>query len=133
MPEARLLWLPLVVGCGALYVWLALALVYRRTGPGSRTMGLALGAIAVWVSAAAAEVLLPTQAAYFFAVHVKYTAVALTPPGFLLFIVHYTERFPVRPHHVALLLLVPLCTIAAVWTNPWHELPVGSPAARPGR
>jgi len=132
LPEARLLWLPLLVAGGLLYLWLAAALVRRRTGPGSRTMGLALCAVAVWLVAAVVEVLAPSLPAYFIAVDVKYTAVALTPPGFLLFILHYTERFAVRPRHAALLLVVPACTIAMVWTNPWHELMWAHPPLGPG-
>jgi len=59
--------------------------------------------------------------AYFTAGAVKYTAIALTPPLVLLFICHYTERFTIRRGPLALLFLLPLCTIALVWTNPWHE------------
>ena len=120
MPDARLLWLLLLVAGALLYLWLAAALVRRRTGPGSRTMGLALCAVAVWLAATVAEVLVPGERAYLAAVGVKYTAVALTPPAFLLFIAHYTERYTIRRRHLAILFLVPAATIAAVWTNPWH-------------
>jgi diguanylate cyclase (GGDEF)-like protein/PAS domain S-box-containing protein len=121
VPEARLVWLPLLVAGGVVYLGLAAALVRLRTGPGSRTMGLALCAVAAWVGAAAAELLVPSLPAYFVAVAVKYTAIALTAPAFLLFIAHYTERFTVTRKQLALLFLLPLCTIALVWTNPWHE------------
>ena len=121
MPEARLVWLPLIVAGGLLYLVLALALVRRRTGPGSRTMGLTLCVIAVWLCSAAAEMVARGEDAYFTAVAVKYTAIAVTPPLVLLFICHYTERFTIRRGPLALLFLLPLCTIALVWTNPWHE------------
>jgi diguanylate cyclase (GGDEF)-like protein/PAS domain S-box-containing protein len=121
VPEARLFWLPLIAAGGLTYLGLAAALVRLRTGPGSRTMGLTLAGIAVWLGAAVAEVLVPGQDAYVAAVAVKYTAIALTPPGVLLFICHYTERFTIRRGPLALLFLIPLCTIALVWTNPWHE------------
>lgn len=121
MPEARLVWLPLLVAGGFLYLGLAAALVRRRSGPGSRTMGLALCAVATWLGAAAAEILVPGERAYFAAVAVKYTAIALTAPAFLLFIVYYTERLAVSRRQLGLLFLIPLCTIALVWTNPWHE------------
>ncbi len=121
VPDARLGWLPFLVAAGLLYPTLAVALVRRRVGPGSRTMGLALCAVAVWVMAAAAELLVPIGSAHVAAVAVKYSAIALTPPGFLLFCLHYAERVALRPRHVALLLLPALCTIAVVWTNPWHE------------
>jgi len=135
VPEARLFWLPWIVAGGALYVWLAAALVRRPTGPGSRTMGFALCAVAVWLAAAAAEVLVPGERAYLVAVAVKYTAIALAPPAFLLFIAHYTERYAIRPVHVALLFALPLATIALAWTNPWHEWmwahpPLGPDGAR---
>jgi diguanylate cyclase (GGDEF)-like protein/PAS domain S-box-containing protein len=120
VPEARLVWLPLVVAGGLVYLGLAAALVRLRTGPGSRTMGLTLAAVAVWICGAAAEQLVP-EPAYLVAVNVKYTAIALTAPAVLLFIVHYSERFRVSRRQLALLFAVPLCTIAMVWTNPWHE------------
>ena len=103
MPEARLVWLPLIVAGGLLYLVLALALVRRRTGPGSRTMGLTLCVIAVWLCSAAAEMLARGEDAYFTAVAVKYTAIAVTPPLVLLFICHYTERFTIRRGPLALL------------------------------
>jgi diguanylate cyclase (GGDEF)-like protein/PAS domain S-box-containing protein len=131
LPEAPLVWLPLLVAASLLYLGLAAGLMRRRTGPGSRTMGFTLCCVAVWVSAAAAELLVASPAAYVAAVATKYTAIALTPPGFLLFIVHYTERFAVRPLHLALVMLVPLATIAAVWTNPWHELMWAHPPLGP--
>jgi diguanylate cyclase (GGDEF)-like protein/PAS domain S-box-containing protein len=121
VPEARLLWLPLILAGALLYLWLAAALVRARTGPGSRTMGLALCAVAVWLATTVAEMIVPGERAYLAAVGVKYTAVALTPPAFLLFIAYYTERYAVRPRHVALLFLVPAATVGVVWSNPWHE------------
>ena len=84
-------------------------------------MGLTLCVIAVWLCSAAAEMLARGEDAYFTAVAVKYTAIAVTPPLVLLFICHYTERFTIRRGPLALLFLLPLCTIALVWTNPWHQ------------
>jgi diguanylate cyclase (GGDEF)-like protein/PAS domain S-box-containing protein len=132
VPDARLVWLPLIVAGGLLYLVLALALARKRTGPGSRTMGLALCAVAVWLAAAATEALVESERAHAAAVAVKYSAIALTAPGFLVFMVHYTERFTVRPWHLAALFFVPLCTIAVVWTNPWHEWMWPHPPLGPG-
>lgn len=132
MPEARLVWLPLIVAGGLLYLVLALALVRKRSGPGSRTMGLALCTVAVWLVAAVVETLVESDRAHTAAVAIKYSATALTPPGFLLFMVHYTERFSVRRWHLAALFLVPLCTVAVVWTNPWHEWMWPHPPLGPG-
>ena len=132
MPEARLFWLLLIVAGGLIYLGLAAALVRLRTGPGSRTMGLTLAGIAVWNGAAAAEMLVASPEAHLTAGAVKYTAIALTPPGVLLFICHYTERFTIRRRPLALLYLVPLCTIALVWTNPWHEWMWPHPPLGPG-
>jgi diguanylate cyclase (GGDEF)-like protein/PAS domain S-box-containing protein len=132
VPEAKLVWLPLIVAGGLLYGVLAAALVKHRTGPGSRTTGLTLCAVAVWLVAAAAESLVASEAAHSAAVAVKYTAIALTAPGFLLVMIHYTERFTVKPWHLALLFLAPAGTIAAVWTNPWHEWMWPHPPVGPG-
>ena len=120
MPEARLFWLPLILAGGLIHLGLAAALVRLRTGPGSRTMGLTLAGIAVWNGAAAAEMLVPGQDAYFTAVAVKYTAIALTPRRAALHLsLQRAPRDPARATRAAL----PRAALhdRVGWTNPWHE------------
>jgi hypothetical protein len=84
-------------------------------------MGLALGTIALWLLAGVAEQLAQGPDAYVVALNVKQAAIALTPPAILLFVVYYTERFTFSRRQLALLFALPLCTVALVWTTPWHE------------
>jgi len=119
VPEENLVWRPLLAG-GFVYLGLALALMRMPSGPGSRTMGLTLGAIAVWLFAAAAEHLAKGQQTYLVAMAIKQSAITLTAPALFLFTVRYTERATVSRRQLALLFVLPLCTIALVWTNPWH-------------
>jgi hypothetical protein len=113
LPEARLLWLPLLVAGGLLYLWLAAALVRRRAGPGSRTMGLALCAVAAWLVAAVAEVLVPSLPAYFAPSTSTRRSFSRRPAS--AFILHhraFTSGAARAPP------VVPACTIAMVWMNP---------------
>jgi diguanylate cyclase (GGDEF)-like protein/PAS domain S-box-containing protein len=114
-------WIPALVAGAMVYLALALALVRNRPGPGARAIGAALLAIAIWVATAVVESRTTTLDAYLLAAKIKYTAIALVPPLFFLFFLEYTDRMALRARHVALVLLLPLVTIALTWTNESHE------------
>jgi diguanylate cyclase (GGDEF)-like protein/PAS domain S-box-containing protein len=114
------------------YLSLAVALLRNRHGPGSRTIGLCMVAIAVWTGAAVAEWELRAPGAALLATKIKYTAIALAPPLLLLFLVQYLERFPLRGWQVVAVLLVPAVTIAFTWTNELHQWMWADPPVAPG-
>ncbi len=113
-------WIPVLVAGAMVYLALALALVRTRPGPGAREIGAALLAIAIWVVTAVIESRTTTLGAYLQTAKLKYTAIALVPPLFFLFFLEYTERMALRARHFALVLALPVITIALTWTNEVH-------------
>lgn len=119
MPDAPA-WLPILVLATGIYLALALMLLQHRSGPGTRTIGVCMLFVALWTIAAVAEYSTRSLEAMLFAAKVKYSAIALVPPLFLLFLVRYLERIAARPQHLAALFLLPALTIAVTWTNDSH-------------
>jgi diguanylate cyclase (GGDEF)-like protein/PAS domain S-box-containing protein len=113
-------WVPILVVATGVYLALALVLLQRRSGPGTRTIGVCMLFVALWNVSAVAESTAGTLEAMLLAAKVKYSAIALVPPLFLLFLVRYLERLAVRPPHLAALFLIPALTIAVTWTNDGH-------------
>lgn len=120
MPEPGS-WLPLLLFGSGVYLLLAFALLHHRYGPGTRTLGLCMIAVAVWTIGAAAESEAASPAAALLSAKFKYTGVALVGPLILLFFLQYLETARLRPLHVAALLALPAATIALTWTNDAHE------------
>jgi PAS domain-containing protein len=114
-------WMPFLVAGALVYIALAAALIRNRPGPGARSIGAALFAIAIWVMTAAIEARMTSLPAYLIVAKIKYSAVALVPPLFFLFVLEYTQRLAVGLRHRLALLALPLVTIALVWTNERHE------------
>ncbi|HSJ98556.1 MAG TPA: histidine kinase N-terminal 7TM domain-containing protein [Myxococcota bacterium] len=131
MPELSA-WTPflLVAACG--YLALATALLQRRYGPGTRTIGLCMLCVSVWTVSSVTEWRSNTAEAALLAAKVKYTAIALVPPLFLLFLLRHLERMHVRTWHLLALFAVPAATIAVAWTNDHHGWMWALPAVTTG-
>lgn len=119
MPDAPT-WLPILVLATGVYLALALLLLQHRSGPGTRTIGVCMLFTALWTVAAMAEYSTGSLEAMLFAAKVKYSAVALVPPLFLLFLVRYLERLAIRPLQLGALFAIPALTLAVTWTNDSH-------------
>lgn len=115
------LWTLLTAAGGVVYLSLAVSLLRHRPGPGAREIAAAMLAIVVWVGAAVLEVRTGDFAAYLLAVKLKYTAIALVPSLLLLFLLRHAERRRIDWRHWTAVLVVPLLTIVAVWTNESHQ------------
>lgn len=113
-------WTPFLLVAAFGYLALAAALVQRRSGPGTRTIGLCMLGVSVWTIAAVVEWQLGDRELVRLASKVKYSAIALVPPLLLLFLVRHLERVQVRPWHLVGLFALPAATIAVVWTNDGH-------------
>ena len=113
-------WVPVLVLATGVYVALALRLLHYRSGPGTRTIGVCMLFLALWIVSALAEYSTGSLEAMLLAAKTKYSAIALVPPLFLLFLVRHLERLVVRPSHLAALFLIPALTIAVTWTNDSH-------------
>jgi len=125
-------WLPILIAAAVVHLALAAMMLRNRYGPGSRTIGLALLAVALWVSASISEARAGSLDAYLLAAKLKYSAIALVAPLCFLFFLQYAERAVLRPGWVAAVLAVPLATIALTWTNEWHQLMWKHPPFGPG-
>jgi diguanylate cyclase (GGDEF)-like protein/PAS domain S-box-containing protein len=113
-------WTPFLLVGAAGYLALATALLHRRYGPGTRTIGLCMLAVSVWTVSSVTEWQAATAQAALMAAKVKYTAIALVPPMFLLFLIRHLERMHLRRWQLAALFAVPAATIAVAWTNDSH-------------
>lgn len=113
-------WFPLLLFGSGVYLLLAFGLLHHRYGPGTRTLGLCMMAVAAWTIAAMAEWKAGSLEAALLSAKFKYTGAALVGPLILLFFVQYLERLAVRPLHLAALLAIPVATIVVTWTNEGH-------------
>ena len=114
-------WMPFLVAGAMVYLALAVALIRTRPGPGARSIGAALFAIAIWVMSSAIEARTHELSSYLLVAKIKYSAVALVPPLFFLFVLEYTQRLAVGLRHRLAILALPLVTIALTWTNESHQ------------
>jgi len=130
--EAMQPWLPILIAAAAVHLSLATMLVRNRYGPGARTIGLALLAVALWISASIGEARAASPDTFLLAAKLKYTAIALVAPLCFLFFLQYAERAVLRPWLAAAVFAVPLATIALIWTNEWHQWMWRHPPFGPG-
>jgi signal transduction histidine kinase len=109
----------------ALAAAIALALVVmcwrRRAISGSRSLAGLLLALAVWSGAELLELLAVGPGAKIMWSKFSYLGAATCPTLLLVFAVEYTQRKKyLAPRFVLLRWLVPLITLALVFTNDWH-------------
>lgn len=123
---------PLLAAVSVFFVGLGVILLRNRQPPGVVPLGLALFAAAVWVGGAAAELLSVESITLLVLMRdLKYVGVCLLPPLLLLFVLRHA--LGLRPGGAATMLLfvVPVVSIAMVWTNPAHELMWPHPPPHP--
>ena len=90
---------------------------------GAGTFGLFLLPIGLWSLGAAFETLAGNPEAMLFWAKFQYLGIVALPVFWLRFTLHYTGRpEAVGRRELALLWLVPLATLALVWTNDLHQL-----------
>lgn len=110
----------------AALVGLTLALItwlWHRRAPGAWEFVLFLGAVVLWNTAYAIELILPELPSKLIASRVAYLGIVTSPVLWLLFVLYYTgpPRWLTRGRQLALF-VVPAVTLLLVWTNPWHHL-----------
>lgn len=114
-------WVPFLFMGAGIYLMLALALLRRHYGPGTRTVGLSMLAVTVWTIGAIAEWESGSPEATLLSVKFKYTGIALVSPLILLFFLQYLERIALRRWQIAALFVIPMATVAVTWTNDLHQ------------
>lgn len=95
----------------------------RRSEPGATPFVVLLADFFVWTVANAFEMMgtgLPQKLSWANIQYVCYNAIPLI---WLFLVLQYTGREQwLTPRRVGLLLIMPVLTVAAVWTNQWHGL-----------
>lgn len=107
----------LVSGSLAIYSW-------RQTStPGARAFALFALCVFIWCFLAVFEYLSANEATRIFFAKAEYLGIAFLPVPWLIFTLRYTHNDSwLRRVHYALLLVVPLLTVAFAWTDRWHGL-----------
>lgn len=114
--------LPALVGA-FIAALLAIFIWRRRPAPGATPSALAMVAITLWCLGYTRELASTDLPAILFWSKVEYMGIVGAPLAWLAFALEYTgrERFLTR-RNLALLAIVPLLTLIAVWTNEYHGL-----------
>ncbi len=96
---------------------------HRWKSPAAPYFILLFAAATVWNLGDAGEFLSVTPAAKFLFVCMEYPGMVVVPVAWFLIVLYYTgnSRY-ISGKTIALLSLIPLFTVAAVWTNPLHNL-----------
>jgi PAS domain-containing protein len=97
---------------------------YRsRERPGAMAFTVEMVGIMIWCGAYALQLFATTDATYLTFLRIEYVGTVFVPVAWLVFVLEYTGRENlVTWQSVAALLVVPVATLVAVWTNPMHHL-----------
>jgi diguanylate cyclase (GGDEF)-like protein len=118
---------------GAFFTALGVILLRNAYPAGARTLGLAMLAVALWVTAAAAEPLVATWTELFLVVRAfKYVGVCALPALFFIFVARYAMDTALPAWAVLVIVAVPAASLGLVLTNPLHELMWSHPPPAPG-
>ncbi len=102
---------------------LAVWVCRRRGVPGMAAFGAVIALGSLWSLSTALELTTPGFPDKVFWANIEYLGCALIPVGWLIGVAQYTDRAHwVTPRRVAALLIVPMLTLALVWTDPLHGL-----------
>jgi PAS domain S-box-containing protein len=113
--------LPLLITT-ILSVLVAYIIWRRRHAPGAASLAILMGALALWTLAYALSLTGTTLAGQLFWANVAFFGIVVVPTSWLTFALAYSGRVERITPHLPLLLIMPLATLAAVWTNEWHGL-----------
>ncbi len=95
----------------------------RRTIPESRTMAIAMAAIAFWSATTALEAAATQLSTKVFWAKIAYLGTYSTPPLYLTLALQYNKRGKwLNPRRLALLWVIPILTMVFALTNNWHHL-----------
>jgi PAS domain S-box-containing protein len=127
-------YLYLLVASGVLSAVLGVYAWSRRGAPGARTLALLMAGVSVWSLGYALESGAPGVGTKIFWAKVQYLGISTVPLAWLAFCARYTGRQGwLTRRNLALLGVVPLVTLALVWTNGLHGLVWASTTPDPSR
>jgi PAS domain S-box-containing protein len=116
---------PLVVplaGAALLSAGLAAYVWTRRRALEAKILGILMIAVAEWSLCAALELISATMEGKVFWSKIQYVGIVAVPAAWLLFTLRYVGSDGwTYGWRLGLLFVVPLLTVALVWTNEWHN------------
>jgi hypothetical protein len=113
----------LLVVSAVLALVIAVVIWRRGSAPGARACALVLVAAGHWAAMAALEHAAVDPAAKIAFAKLEYAGIVSVAPLWLTFSLAYTGRAAwLTPARVTALWVVPVLTLALVWTNEWHAL-----------
>ena len=116
-------WLVALAAALALGVGIAVQSYRSRERPGAIAFTVEMVAITIWCGAYALQLFATTDATYLTFLRIEYLGTVFVPVAWLVFVLEYTGRDNlVTRQSVAGLLVVPIATLVAVWTNPMHHV-----------
>ncbi|WP_227134420.1 histidine kinase N-terminal 7TM domain-containing protein [Halorubellus salinus] len=116
-------WLVALAATLALGVGIAVRSYRSRERPGAMAFTVEMVGITIWCGAYALQLFATTDATYLTFLRIEYLGTVFVPVAWLVFVLEYTGRDNlVTPQSVAALLVVPVATLVAVWTNPMHHV-----------
>lgn len=114
--------LPLLI-TALLSALLTLVIWRRRHAPGAVPLAVLMGAVAIWSLAYMLSLVPVTLAAQLFWANVVFFGIVLVPVSWFAFALAYTDQGGwLTRRRLLLLLVMPLTTLAMVWTNELHGL-----------
>lgn len=123
MPEQNLLYATLLLIAALSTMIIAVIVWQRRENPSARVLLWLTVAMVWWDLTYAFHWMGLAQPAKFFWLDATYAGVVLVPTLFLIFILYFTNQSHWLKHRLVwLLLLEPIATLAALWTDPYHNL-----------
>lgn len=98
--------------------------IYKRGTTVVRWFGLMMGSNAIWSIAYSLELASGTLDQALIFVSIEYIGIATLPLNWFLFCLSFCNKecWYKKPHNLIGILVVPVATLALVWTNPLHHL-----------
>ncbi|MFN0292155.1 sensor histidine kinase [Pedobacter helvus] len=98
--------------------------IYKRGTTVVRWFGLMMASNAIWSIAYGLELSSYTQEQALFFINIEYLGIATLPLNWFLFCLNFCNKecWYKKPHNLISILIVPIATLALVWTNPLHHL-----------
>ena len=95
----------------------------HRPNLGARSFSVLMAAVSLWAFVALFEVCSLDPQTKIFSYRIKYVFIVTVPIAWLIFSLYYSNRVrSIKKEHLALLMIVPVFTLAMVATNPLHHL-----------
>ncbi|MBW1783882.1 MAG: PAS domain S-box protein [Deltaproteobacteria bacterium] len=122
MSESAVYWWPQLLA-GVISTSVAFFMWQRRFAPGAKTLVVLMLATAEWAFLSAFHKLSPDLSTKILLAKIQYIGIVTVPPALFTFALQYTGREKwLTKRNLILLGILPMLTLALVWTNSVHHL-----------